>query len=371
MRKMLGLMIVCLGVVLAGCASNSIDPVTTDPTHFYEEVREDFLIDAEVISFPGGGTVTVYEATPRTLTQEQINNFLAANGDAITEWTNLLDPNHYYGYTANTSRNGFFRHSVSNSIMQPGSMDYSNSAFNRWCNANIYFGQAHFDGNAQYAFAHLFMEPKDFIFATAQEALGEVQNQLAILGFDNLLYHRTLYIDHDILANKVTPALKTGEWQALTVDGIPTYDDWSEADDGYIFEFLTGVDGIPLSYWTFINDTYNYNADTVQVWYQPSGIVYLSAAFSLWDLGDPVESISQLVSATEALSVARIKLENTKIYTNTVINKVSGEYIYVSNDDRFSLRPAWVIYASYQDISTGITTQKCVVIDAVTGDELM
>ena len=83
MRKMLGLMIVCLGVVLAGCASNSIDPVTTDPTHFYEEVREDFLIDAEVISFPGGGTVTVYEATPRTLTQEQINNFLAANGDAM------------------------------------------------------------------------------------------------------------------------------------------------------------------------------------------------------------------------------------------------------------------------------------------------
>ena len=90
--------------------------------------------------------------------------------------------------------------------------------------------------------------------------------QLSILGFANLMHCRTLFIDHEILANEVTPILQTNEWQALSIDGIPTYDDWSKADDGYIFEFFTGVDGIPLVYQSFLNDTYAYNAGTVVVW---------------------------------------------------------------------------------------------------------
>ena len=81
--------------------------------------------------------------------------------------------------------------------------------------------------------------------------------------------------------------------------------------------------------------------------------------------------ITQLISASEALSVARIKLENTRVYTNTVIDKVSGEYIYVSNRDDFLLHPVWVIYASAESTLTGTATKQCVVIDAVTGDELM
>ena len=97
-----------LTVMLGGCATDSIDPVATNTTHISEEVREDFLIDAEVISFPGNGSVTIYEATPPKLTEKQINSFLATNGDSVKEWTNLLNFDRYLGYTADTALGGFF-----------------------------------------------------------------------------------------------------------------------------------------------------------------------------------------------------------------------------------------------------------------------
>lgn len=371
MRKLLCLLVLSLAIVLGGCTNDTAEPTVTDPTHIYDEVREDFRIDADVVSFPGDGFVTIYEATPRKLTQEQINDFLSSNGDAVVEWTNLLNPDRYFGYTADTLLNGFFRHSVSKSNMEPGNMDYRNPRFERWDNAQIYFGQEHSDNSAQYSFGHLFTEPRDFNFATASEAMEAVLQQLSDLGFVNLIHHRTLYVDHDVLANTVTPKLRTDEWQSLFPEGLVTYDDWSEADDGYIFEFFTGVDEIPLAYHSFINDTYFYNGSSVLVWYQSSGIIYLNAPTSLWSLGDPVETVSRLIPATEALSIARIKLENTKVYTNTTINKISGEYIYTPDGDNFQLRPVWVVYATTESTITGATTTNRVVIDAITGDELM
>ena len=371
MRKLLGLLALSLALALCGCASDTEEPTVTDPTHIYEEVREDFLIDAEVVSFPGDGSVTIYEATPRKLTEEQISNFLSANGDAVTEWTNTYDPNRYFGYTADTALRGFVGHAVSKSRVYPGSFNYYNHSFVRWRDAQIYASQQHYDDSAQYAFAHLFMEPKDFTFDTAGEAEKKVRELLSLLGFDNLILHRTLYIDHEILADEVTPALRTDEWQSSTLEGIPTYDDWSADDDGYIFEYFTGVNSIPLFYRDVMGDITTYHGSAVQVWYQSSGIVFLYAISSLWDLGSPVETMSQLILASEALDIAQIKLENTKVYTDTIIDKISGEYIYVPSGDKLLLKPVWVVYANSTSTFTGITTRKCVVIDAVTGDELM
>lgn len=373
MRKLLGLLVLSLAIMLCGCTSDIEEPTVTDPTHIYEEVREDFLIDAEVSGFTGDGTVTIYEATPRLLTEDQINDFLAANSDSITEWTNTYNPERITGYTGITALDGKFRHGVYTVGLYPSSLSYYNARNERWGNCHIYGGQQHYDDNAHYVFAHLFVEPIDFDFATAQEAESEVRELLSILSLDDLILNRTLYIDHKILANEVTPILQTEEWQSEDKSGfIPTYDDWSEADDGYIFEFFVGVDGCPMLYQSILTDTLPYQGASVEVWYQASGIVALYVQGSPWIIGDSVDTMAHCIPATEALTTARVRLENTRSYTNTVVDKISGQYMYVIDGDRFLLRPVWVVYAKSASIFYPEKSfTKYVVIDAITGDELM
>ena len=373
MRKLLALLVLSLAIVLGGCTNDTTEPTVTDPTHIYEEVREDFLIDAEVSSFTGDGTVTIYEATPRLLTENQISDFLAANGDSVSEWTNTYDPERITGYTGITALNGKFWHGVYTVGLYPSSLSYYNAQNERWGNCHIYGGQQHYDNNAHYVFAHLFTEPKDFDFATAQEAEAKIRNMLSILGLDDLILNRILYIDHEILANEVTPILQTEEWQSGDKSGfVPTYDDWSEADDGYIFEFFVGVDGCPLLYQSPMTDTLPYHGASVRVWYQASGIVDLVVDGSPWTVGNSVETMAHCIPATEALATARVRLENTRSYTNTIIDKISGQYMYVIAGDRFLLRPVWVIYAKSTSIFyTEKSFSQYVIIDAITGDELM
>lgn len=370
MRKLFGLLILCLTVMLGGCGMDPIDPVATDPTHIYEEVREDFLIDAEVISFPGNGSVTVYEATPRLLTRDQVIDFLAANGDCATEWLEH-DPEYADGYICNTALGGKFWGGTSPTGLFPGDLSYNTSQDDRWGNCSIYSSQAHYDDNAEYVFADLFMEPKDFAFASANEADAKVRDMLAILGLNDLILNRTLYIDHETLANEVTPVLRTEEWQSAQKTGYhPTYDDWSETDDGYIFEYYLCVDNVPLFSRYVDMSTLAYQGDTIRVWYQASGIVKLEALASLWNIGEQVTATAEHISAEEALSIARIRLENTKTYANTTVYKLSSEYFYIMDKDCFLMRPVWVVYAKATS-TYGFDSTEYIVIDAITGDEIV
>lgn len=374
MRKLFGLLILCLSVILGGCTTDPIDPVATDPTHIYEEVREDFLIDAEVITFPGDGSVTIYEATPGLLTKSQVVDFLAANGDHVTEWKEL-DPEYDIGYACTTAYGGGFSSSTSSTGLFPGGLFYSTSMDDRWSNCHIYPGQQFYNGNEAFSFAHLFTKPIDFDFATAQEAEAKVRDMLAILGLNDLTLNRILYIDHEILANEVTPILRTEEWQSMDKSGfIPTYDDWSVTDDGYIFEFVLNLNGVPMFSEYLSLDTVNYIGDTIQVWYQASGIVKLTADGSLWNIGKPVEQSTNRISAQNALQIARIRLENNKVSTNTAIQKISAEYFYELDGERFVMRPVWVVYAkvtnTYVAFNHEYISSNCIIIDAITGDEL-
>ena len=95
------------------------------------------------------------------------------------------------------------------------------------------------------------------------------------------------------------------------------------------------------------------------------------APFSLWSVESAIIDSVQVISATEALDIARVRLENTRGYAKGVINKISGEYAYVADGDHFVLRPVWVVYAQFTSAYNDVTTQQYVIIDAVTGDELM
>ena len=48
----------------------------TDPTHFYEEVQEDLLIDAEVKGTASGAKPKVYLGEMKVFTKEEIDDFL-------------------------------------------------------------------------------------------------------------------------------------------------------------------------------------------------------------------------------------------------------------------------------------------------------
>lgn len=384
MRKLLTILLLFFVICLSGCAnapaetdgSTTTPTMVTDPTHIYEEVREDFLIDAEVIGFPGNDAVTVYEVSPRVITEEQILNFLAANGDSLLEWKDY-DHEYYNGCRGNTAYGGDISGRTSSTGLYPGDVSYSTPMTMRWNNCHIYPGQQFYEGNEIFSFAHLFTEPKDFTFATAHEAEIRIREMFAALGIDDLTLLRTFYIDHQILANEVTPILQTEEWQSRDKTGyIPTYDDWSEADDGYIFEFVLNLDGIPVVSQYFELDTYAYQGDTFCVWYQSTGVVWLNAHASLWNIEKTVKTVTDRLSAEEALNIARIRLENNKTATNTTVQKISAEYFYVMDGDRFLMRPAWVITAKvttkyHFPTSEYISTKTNLhIIDAITGEEL-
>lgn len=365
-------LVLCLAGGILSCSSEP-DPsggeAVTDPTHFYEEVREDFLIDADVVAFPGSDTPKVYEGIRLSLTKDQITDFLNANGDPLVEWTSRLDPERATGYTGTTEKDGTFTYCVSNSGLYPSLFEYENSLNEWWGNYHIYAGQQYYDTSSKWVFAHMFMEPKDFDFATAQEAEAAVLELLSGFGLNDLVLNRTLYIDHEILA-EITPILQQPEWQPLKGGTNPTKDDWTAADDGYIFEFFPAIDGIPMSYLDILTDTLAYQGSSILVEYQQSGIICLNAD-GLWAKGDVVEAPEQSISATEALSLARVKLENLRSYDSGTITKVSGEYMYFLDGDRFLLRPVWVVYAAYTlDYLPDSSSLEYVIIDAITGEEI-
>lgn len=377
MDKMLKLfsvsLVLCLVINITGCAENTASSggiASTDPTHFYEQVDEDFLIDAEVSAFPKGTIPKVYDGTMQSFTEEQINAFLAANHDAPVEWNSSeVVLTRYYG--ASTLKGGSASASEATDIgkLFPATFSYSLPQAYWWQQYHIYEGQQHYDTSSNYVFAHMFTEPRDFRFATAQEAEERVRAAVSELGFENMVLNRTLYVDHEILS-EITPILQLPEMQPLKGGSNITKDDWTEADDGYIFEFFPTIDGVPMVYATLFYDTYTYCGASIDVWYQNNGIVYLSILDSCPTPGAVVEEPERILSAAEALSTAKEKLENILTYKDIVITKVSAEYFYVHDGDRVLLRPVWVVYAEYADtLLPEYKSRSYIVIDAITGIE--
>lgn len=363
----------CLAGGILGCSSEP-DPsggeAVTDPTHFYEEVREDFLIDADVLGFPEDGTPKIYEGSIKAFAKDQIRDFLIAIGDpAVTLEDFYTDFSK--GFNGTTSTGGTFSHSTSSRINTTWDFSYENPESEWYDEYPIYLGQADYESQAQGRLAHMFMKPQDFSFASAEEAEQDIRNCLSILGLDNLLLNRILYLDHktmkeagDLLqGDEQWLDMKTGKYPALK-------EEWTESDDGYMFEFFYGVNGSPMLHNFLSTDTFHYKGGSVIVWYKASGIVSFSIS-NPWDCGEVVDDPDHIVSASEALSIARVKLENTLTNSNTVIDKVSLEYMYVPDNDRYLLQPVWVVYAEYTpSLLPDVVNREYIIIDAITGEEI-
>lgn len=348
------------------------EAVSMDPTHIFEEVREDLLIDAEISGPPAGVVPKVYEGHYKVFSREEIDAFLGVIGDGVAsiDVDQVTDQEHMYGGTCTSGAT--FSQVYDKTGENPNAIfSYSKKDSRRYFEYPIYINQGDYDGNSERRLAYLFEKEEDFPFATAREAEEAVRAALAALGLEDLVLNRTLYLGHNQLI-QAGEVLQSEGWGSSVGKGGAAYslvDDWSEQDDCYMFEFFTSIDGVPMTYHSWKKETVSYCGNGVTVWYNAKGIVSLEVAFP-WVSDEVAEEPKCILSAEEALEVARGKLIYVVTEQETVLNQVSLQYFYIQDKNRWLLRPVWEISVQRPSMWGDGYVLDYVLVDAVTGEEI-
>lgn len=388
--KTLGALALALLLALPGCqrtpadstapqqttapASGLAETVPTDPNHVYEQVQENLLIDAEIIAPPEGSTPKVYVGEMKTFTKEEIDAFLAWNGDGIAEVTRDDTQDQSHVYAGNCQSGSRFTLDYSTNGLFPSSFSYINhSLYERYLAYPIYNVPYDYDQNESSRIAEMFFEPVELSFATAEEAEAQVREGLATLNLGELKLNRTLYISHDRMA-QAGEILQGDEWAVLAKGGatatFPQWDDWDEGDDCYMFEFFSAADGVPMTYRFWDSGTVSYSPNSIVVWYTKDGIIELNILHP-WIFGQVAESPESIISAGEALAVAKAKYANIISSQNRIIESVNLAYVYRQDGDGWLLRPVWEVKIRLKATDTvPFDTFQYVGVDAITGEEL-
>lgn len=239
---------VSLLLALPGCGGQGEPggPQPTNPTHIYEQVQDNLLIDADVKGPPEGTVPKVYVGEVKAFTQEEIDAFLAWNGEAIAEVTYDFGDDTEHQSVANC-RSGARLASGFSLVNTPSSgLDYKNvESMERYIAYPFSRTQEDYEEcsahRSGWRITYLFEEPIDLSFATAQEAEAQVRDALSTLGLDRLILNRTLYLSHDRM-EEAGRILQGEEWTHQAKGGetatFPQWDDWSEELDCYMFEFF-------------------------------------------------------------------------------------------------------------------------------------
>lgn len=388
-----------LAVCLAGCTGNAEKPddatqmivpsataeleagttptayvANLEPQHFVETINEHFHIDAEVVGYPADGMAAVYSGE-RCILRDNIQNFVGLNGGHIgssKEWDDG-SLQYYNGECDNGYRFGYTWELEGVSNTPYAEFSYFNREYDKKYNEYpIYYSEEGYETNAQYTVGWMFTEPKDFAFASAQEAEENTRRALETLGLSQLVLLRTLYIDHQTL-EKVGQLVTTDDTYAPVGDpvennGFTLWDDWSEADDAYMFSFSISVNGTPMSYRNDDRDTGIYCGSNVVVWYNEKGIIHLSVS-TPWIVGVEEAPPSPIVPAQTALDAAKEKYQYALGYSDIAIEKIQFEYQHVQDRDRRLLMPVWTVtvVGAYE---WGSVDYNYVYVDALTGREI-
>lgn len=355
-------------LLLVGCAQEDAEQTQmetqTDPSQFSETVNDRLTIDAPV--YPFVDAPKVYRATSEFFTQEQIEAFLTSCGDFLVSLEDV-STEYYVQSSGTTEKDGTIGFSTSASLLFPSCFYYS-TTYNWWGTYNIYVGQQYYDEQPAFNKADMFAEPKEFAFSTVADAEATVRDALAQLGLTDLYLNRTLYVYKEGM-EELTKSIE--EFNALDLlKPTPTKNDWTDEDEGYLFEFFQTLDGTPIVYLKKSTDALNYLGAYIIVHYQKSGITYVEVNRYL-NADECVETPSSIISASEALEYAKQKLGSVLTRQDASITKVSGEYMYVRENGEFLLRPVWVIYSKYADSGyADFVKWDYVFIDAITGEEI-
>ena len=319
----------------------------------------------------------VYEGSPQHFSEEDIDRFLSHCGDGVASSQKDTGDTHIkYSGTTNKGKTflslkstGYHPHEVFQYVDEERYAIYREYP--------IYAGEEAYETNAQYSVGWMFTEPKDFSFATAEEAEKTVRTALAALGVTDITLLRTLYIDHNTMeaaGKKLAsdPAYAPiGEPQEN--NGYTLREDWSEADDAYMFSFGIAVENTPLSTRFEIQDTATYTGSKIIVWYSGNGIDFLSVDMP-WKIGRLLQEPQKIISSEEALAIVKNQLDGILTYQNVSYYDPFLEYRYKQEKDTWILYPVWTVKVSYQMMTNADTASdvmyRFLCVDARTGEAL-
>jgi len=369
-----GRVVAATTITVPGTTPEAADPAADAPSrHITETVNENFHIDADVVGYPADGIAGIYIGTPKRLTKEEIAAFLASCGYTIASAEESNDGyTDYYNGVCNSGN--VFYYSQDSSGHPYSQLVYRNDAkYQTYQPYPIYLGERDYITNSQYTVGWMFTEPKDLSFATAAEAEQNVRSALAALGLSDLKLLRTLYCDHQTL-KAAMERLATHEDYAPLGDpqennGYVIKEDWSEADDVYIFSFGIPVREISLSYRMFSRETSAYVGSNIYVWYTKDGIINANIE-TPWSVGGEEALPQPLIPAEEALETAKVKFSFDLKRQDKRIEEIRLEYQYFQDRDRWLLRPVWAVFLSYTYDGDTSRYNTFMDIDAITGDEL-
>lgn len=309
----------------------------------------------------------------KVFTKEEIDDFLAWNGDAVSEVTQDGLQGNEMVYAGTCRSGSTFGQGSSEEGLYPSIFSYVNQErYERYNAYPIYSTQLMYEENEEHLITYLFTEPKDLSFATAQEAETEVREALATLHLGELYLNRTLYVSHERMA-QAGEELQSEKW-THEVKGrtaqYPQRDDWAEEDDCYMFEFFCAADGIPLACRGEKSNTVSYCPNSIVVWYTKDGIIDLEVIYPVTFV-QVVEEPEQFISAGEALEVAKNKFVNILATQKRTIERVELVYVYWQDGTRWLLRPMWEVTVRQAATETvSFDTLRFVRVDAMTGDEM-
>ena len=348
-----------------------------EPTHVEEVIDETFSIDADIVGAPENGMAGVYTAAPKVFTQEEMEAFVNHCGLTLLSTKEWDDGDMLYD---NGTCSGDFGFSYVRGL--PGVTThpyatfqfYSTDAhFQIYGEYPIYINERSYQTNPKHTIGWMFTEPKDFSFATKEEAETIVRDALKVLGLPELTLLRTLYIDHSIM-EEAGKLLATDEAFAPITgpkenNGYTLRSDWSEEDDAYLFSFSIPVSNVPLSYNYGAGDTAHYCGTDIVALYTAHGIsrVYVGTP---WVVGEAAEEPAPIVSAQSALDVAKEKYTYDLSMANKRIEEVRLEYQYFQNRDTWLLKPVWSVKLSFTIENVNEKFFEYTHIDALTGREL-
>lgn len=363
---------------LPACQNNQVqepNPGEMEPTHFYEEVEEGLLVDAVVERPEGNATPKIYVARKPIFSKEHLYAFLEHIGDPVEEVRVDLTEDEWYNFDGVCESGG---HAIAlwplDSNSYTGSMSYTRGEADKWYGAMLcrrggdYIDPSGADDNTD-----LFSEPQDFSFATAEEALAAVKEALAILDVGSLELQETLYLSHEALEIAESSDL-IREKNAAKGGEVYVKESWTEADDGYMFVFNCGQDGIPMLTSGWGSQTANYAPVHIEIRYNRYGITSMVVQGAV-NFDEVAEEPASIVSAAEALEVAKEVAQNVVSSRDRIIDRVSLRYTAEQDGDRWLLKPCWevavlqkgVVHFDWKD--EDLDAYAYVVVDALTGVE--
>ena len=146
----------------------------------------------------------------------------------------------------------------------------------------------------------------------------------------------------------------------------------TEDDDGYMFTFNCGQDGIPMLESGWYGQTEQYVPVTIWVRYNRQGVTNLVVQGAL-NFEEVVEEPPSIVPASEALALAKEITQSVVSSYDRVIDGISLRYYSRQDGDRWLLTPCWEVAVCQkgvklsEDVVSDVYTY--IVIDALTGVE--